>query len=126
MDENRKTFKSTPEVLREFMPKEYERRKREGRCLHCGEKRTPSPLDRAAALKPKEERPQMHDIVQTQLAYELALGRANRAEAMLNEFADRITDDRREPDKILCHAASMRRRALDSALEAVAPALEEK
>lgn len=35
----------------------------------------------------------------------------------LRELADRFEADRREPDKLLCHVASLRRLALDSVEE---------
>jgi hypothetical protein len=36
----------------------------------------------------------------------------------LNEIADWFLRDRREPDKVMCHIASLRRVALDMALSA--------
>jgi hypothetical protein len=36
-------IRNVPDFLRRFMPKEYAKRKAEGRCMHCGAKK-PKPL----------------------------------------------------------------------------------
>lgn len=35
-----KPIRSMEQFMRRFFPKEYERRKAEGRCMHCGAKRS--------------------------------------------------------------------------------------